>query len=195
MYVKFLNAFSFSDWFLHLSNYKGGLGGPEGGGLGIGESYGLEYSDPGKNVFIEGENETDMGGVTPCPVCFKNVQSSYLSLHLKRVHTSLEVNCPLCLKVFKNKHSMGVHLARYHPRNTSRQHLSQFQNPLQRRQNFDASSSHKSPAHFPSQMTSISFKPPSSNFTHSVQQHWIENAIEDKGQGSHPGNILGIAND
>ncbi|KAG7163191.1 putative Zinc finger, C2H2 type-containing protein [Homarus americanus] len=56
-------------------------------------------------------------GVVACPVCSKRVQLSYLSLHLKRTHDSLEVRCPLCAKMFKNKHSLSVHQARYHPRN------------------------------------------------------------------------------
>jgi len=55
-------------------------------------------------------------GFTTCPVCGKRVQLSYLSLHMKRTHDSLEAKCQLCGKKFKNKHSLGVHLARYHPK-------------------------------------------------------------------------------
>ena len=35
---------------------------------------------------------------------------------MKRTHDSTEARCPLCDKKFKNKHSLGVHQSRYHPR-------------------------------------------------------------------------------
>lgn len=89
-----------------------GGGGPGGGGGGAG----ITSINMGVNVggSVGGGEEVS---VVPCPVCNKRVQLSYLSLHLKRTHDSLEVRCPLCAKMFKNKHSLSVHQARYHPRN------------------------------------------------------------------------------
>ncbi|KAK7082170.1 hypothetical protein SK128_025438 [Halocaridina rubra] len=106
------------DLLMRLEGIVGGSVGVGGGGGGVGVT----------NIGMCGGGGGGVGGgpnvgggddacVVPCPVCSKRVQLSYLSLHLKRTHDSLEVRCPLCAKLFKNKHSLSVHQARYHPRN------------------------------------------------------------------------------
>lgn len=87
------------------------------------------------NIVTSSNVSGGSSNLTSCPVCGKKVQVSYLSLHLKRTHDSLEARCPLCDKKFKNKHSLSVHQARYHPRHHASQpqqstHLALFQNSV-----------------------------------------------------------------
>ncbi|XP_063850311.1 protein bric-a-brac 2-like isoform X2 [Scylla paramamosain] len=91
-----------------------GVAGVSAGGMGLGGGNGGGGSGGGGAGGGGGGGEE--ASVVGCPVCGKRVQLSYLSLHLKRTHDSLEVRCPLCSKMFKNKHSLSVHQARYHPR-------------------------------------------------------------------------------
>ncbi|XP_066950937.1 broad-complex core protein isoforms 1/2/3/4/5-like isoform X6 [Macrobrachium rosenbergii] len=98
------------DLLMRLEGIVGG-GGGAGGGTGVTN---MTMGGGNPNVTVGGGEEAC---VVSCPVCNKRVQLSYLSLHLKRTHDSLEVRCPLCAKLFKNKHSLSVHQARYHPRN------------------------------------------------------------------------------
>lgn len=73
-------------------------------------------SQAGSATYNGPNGDSCSSGITTCPICGKRVQMTYLALHLKRTHDSLEARCPLCEKKFKNKHSLGVHQARYHPR-------------------------------------------------------------------------------
>ena len=90
----------------------------------------IDYCSPGHDVnsaVMSGAGaHGSHGGITTCPVCGKRVQITYLALHLKRTHDSIEATCPVCDKRFKNKHSLGVHQARYHPRHLMPQQSPQF---------------------------------------------------------------------
>ncbi|ROT66008.1 hypothetical protein C7M84_016015 [Penaeus vannamei] len=105
-------------------------------------------------------------GVVSCPVCSKRVQLSYLSLHLKRTHDSLEVRCPLCAKMFKNKHSLSVHQARYHPRNIHTVPMGGA--PSSSSTPVSPSGHHALQPHRPATPTYL--QPPSSNQLHQNQQ-------------------------
>ncbi|XP_063608290.1 homeobox protein Hox-B3-like [Penaeus indicus] len=105
-------------------------------------------------------------GVVSCPVCSKRVQLSYLSLHLKRTHDSLEVRCPLCAKMFKNKHSLSVHQARYHPRNIHTVPMGGA--PSSSSTPVSPSGHHSLQPHRPATPTYL--QPPSSNQHHQNQQ-------------------------